>query len=145
MSAHWSYTAVLLLTCGLARPDTITMKGGVSVNGSVLGMSSGNLEFKAQFASEEKDAKIPIQDLRSIEFNSLTTNLGAPPKILGFGPPSGQTASQDVLPEGDTVVLRGGVRRSCTLLGIDAERVHCGPNDAFYSRNKVLRVVMGSE
>ena len=145
MRARWSYAAVLLLTCRSARPDTITMKDGVSVNCSVLEMSSGILELKAKFPSEEKDVRIPIKDVQSIEFNSLTTNLGAPPKILGFGPPSGQNSPQDVLPAEDVVVLRGGARQPCILVGIDANRVRCGPNDAYYNRNKVLRIVMGTE
>lgn len=145
MRPHWSYAAVLLLACRSARPDTIAMKDGVSVNGSVSGLSNGILELKAKFPSEEKDVPIPIKDVQSIEFNSSTTNLGAPPKILGFGPPSGQNAPQDVHPAEDVVVLRGGVRQPCILVGIDADRVHCGPSDAFYNRNKVLRIVMGSE
>lgn len=145
MRPHWSYAAVLLLTCRSARPDTIAMKDGVSVNGSVLELSNGILELKAKFPAEEKDVRIPIKDVQSIEFNSLITNLGAPPKILGFGPPSGQNPLKEAPPWEGVIVLHGDRRQSCILVGIDIDRVHCDPNDTRYDRSTVLRIVFESQ
>jgi hypothetical protein len=145
MRARWGYAIVLaLVTCRPIRPDTITMKDSLSINGSILGMSSGALRVKVQFPSEEKEVPIQLKDVQSIEFNLLTFNPGAPPKVLGFGPPSGaQDTQQKVTPAEDVIVLRGGTRKSCILVGIDADRVHCDPNDIGYKRNEVLRVVLG--
>jgi hypothetical protein len=121
------------------------MTDSLSIHGSLLEMSNGVLRIKARFPSGEKEVWIPVKDVQSIEFNSLTFNAGAPPKILGFGPPSGQNASQNEPPAGDVIVLRGGMRQSCILVGIDAKRVHCGPNDTGYKRNAVLRIVLESK
>lgn len=145
MRVRWSYAIILtLLTCRSVRSDTITMKDNLSIHGSLLGMSNGILRIKARFPSEEKEARVAVKDIQSIEFNLLTFNPGPPPKILGFGPPGGQKAQQKESPAGDVIVLRGGTRRSCILVGIDADRVHCDPNDTVYSRNAVLRIVFGS-
>jgi hypothetical protein len=121
------------------------MEDNLSINGSLVGMSNGVLRIKARFPSEEKEVWIPAKDVLSIEFNSVTFNAGAPPKILGFGPPIGQNAPQKEPPAEDVIVLRGGMRQSCILVGIDADRVHCGPKDTGYNRNKVLRIVLGSK
>jgi hypothetical protein len=145
MRAHWSCAVVLaLLTCGSARPDTITVKDNLGINGSLLEMSKGVLRMKARFPSEEKVVWISIEDVQSIEFNLLTSNPGAPPKILGFGPPSGQDAPQKISPAGDVIVLRGGTRHACILVGIDTDRVHCDPNGIGYNRSEVLRIALGS-
>ena len=146
MRARWSYAIILaLLTCQSALPDTIVTTENLSINGSIVGMLNGVLTIKARFSSKEKEVWIPVRDIRTIEFNSLTFNAGAPPKILGFGPPTGQDVPQKEPPAGDVIVLRGGTRQSCILVGIDFDRVHCNPNDTGYSRNVVLRIVLGSK
>jgi hypothetical protein len=145
MRAHWSCAVVLaLLTCGSARPDTITVKDNLSIHGSLLGMSKGILTMKALFPSGEKEVRIPLKDVQTIEFNLQTSNPGAPPKILGFGPPSGQDTSPKVTPTGDTIVFRGGKRQACILVDIDTDRVHCDPNGIGYNRSEVLRIALGS-
>lgn len=145
MRVRWSGAfAVALLCCRLARPDTITTKDNLSINGSVVGMSNGVVTIKAQFSSEEKKISIPIKYLESIEFNLLTNNPGAPPKVLGLGPPAGQTPQEEP-PIGDVIVFRGGARQACILVRIDADRVHCDPNDTAYNRKAVLRIVFGSK
>jgi hypothetical protein len=144
MKARWSCAIVLaLLPWRSARPDTITMKDSLSIHGSLLGMSSEVLKIKAQFPSEEREVWIPVRNVQTIEFNLLTFNPGAPPKILGFGPPRGQGTSKKMFPAGDVIVLRGGERKSCILVGIDTDRVHCDPNYTGYNRNAVLRIVLG--
>ena len=143
----WSCAIVLtLLACRSASADTITMKDNISIHGSLLEMSNGLLRIRVRFPSEEeKEATIPVKDVQSIEFNLLTFNSGAPPKILGFGPPNRQNASQKEPHSEDVVVLHGGARLSCILVGIDTDRVHCDPNDFSYSRSAVLRIVLGSK
>jgi hypothetical protein len=146
MRAHSSCAIVMaLLTCGSARPDTITMTNSISINGSLLGMSNGTLKVRARFLSEQKEMSIHIQEVQSIEFNSLTFNHTPPPKIMGFGPPDDQNAQQKAPPVGGVIVLRGGAREPCILLDIDAQRVHCDPHNAPYDRNVVLRIVIGSK
>lgn len=147
MRARWSDTILLaMLTCKSALPDTIVTTENLSVNGSIIGMSNGILTIKARFSSKEqaRERWIPVRDIQTIEFNSLTFNAGAPPKILGFGPPSDQNAPQKEPPAGDVIVLRGGTRQPCNLVGIDANRVHCNVNDTGFGRNAVLRIVLGS-
>jgi len=146
MKVRWSYVIVLaLLCCKSACPDTITTRNNLSVNGSLVGMSNGVLRFKVRFPSEEKEVWIKVEDVQSIEFNSQTFNSGPPPKIMGLGPPSDKSAAQYKPPAEDVVVLRGGTRQSCNLVGIDANRVHCSPNDTGYNRDAVLRIVFGSQ
>jgi hypothetical protein len=144
MRASWSFAVVIvLLICRPAYSDTITTKENLSINGSISGMSDGVLRIEAWFSSTRKDVWIPIKDLLSIEFNSLTINAGAPPKILGFGPPRDQNTPQKETPGGGVIVLRGGSRQSCILVGIDADRVQCNPKNIDYDRNAVLRIVFG--
>ncbi len=132
-----------LLSCKSACPDTLTTKDNLSINGSLVGMSNGVLRFKARFPSQAKEVWIRVEDIQSIEFNSLTFNSGPPPKIQGFGPPSVKSPSQEKPPAEVVVVLRGGTRQSCILVGIDANRVHCDPKDTGYDRNTVLRILLG--
>jgi hypothetical protein len=146
MRARWSFAIVLaLLTCKAAHPDTITTKDNLSINGSLVGMSNGILTLKARFLSKEKEVWIPVEDVRSIEFNSLTSNPGPPPKILGIGPPADQTTPQKEPSIGDVIVFRGGERKPCILVRIDADRVHCDPNDTAYNRITALRIIFGSK
>lgn len=146
MKFCWSYVIALIsLSCRPVRPDTITMKDNLSINGSFLAMSDGVIRIKARFPSGDRDARIPVGEVQSIEFNSLTFNPAAPPKILGFGPPAGQHALQKEPPAEGVIVLRGGTRQPCILVGIDADSVRCDPKDIGYPRNTVLRIVLGSE
>ena len=145
MKVHWGCIIVFaLLGCGSARPDTITTKDNLSINGSLLEMSNGLLTIKARFSSKEKEVRVPVNDIQSIEFNLLTSNPGAPPKILGIGPPADQNALQGEPPFGGVIVLRGGERQPCDLVSIDAERVHCNPNDKTHDRSAILLIVFGS-
>jgi hypothetical protein len=137
--------ALAVLCCEMARPDTITLKDNLSINGSLAGMSNGVVTIKARFSSGEKEMSIAIKYVQSIEFNLLTNNLGAPPEVLGIGPPQPQNTPGKEPPTGDVIVIRGGERRPCVLVRIDADRVHCDPNDATYNRGVVLRVVFGSK
>jgi hypothetical protein len=146
MTAWWTYPIVLgLLACRSVLADSITMTDNVSINGSVSGMSDGVVRITARFPSGAREGRFPIKEIQSIEFNSKTFNAGPPPKIMGFGPPRDQNASQSGHPADDVVVLRGGSRRACNLVSIDADRVHCGPNDPGIRRDTVLRIVLGSK
>jgi len=133
--------ALALVTCGAARPDTITTKDSLSINGSLTEMSNGVVKIKARFPSAKKEVWIPVTDIQSIEFNLLTFNPGAPPKIMGFGGPGNQVAPQGAPPARGVIVLRGGTRQPCILAGIDEDLVHCSPKDAGYARGAVLRIV----
>ena len=134
---------LMFLVCWPARPDTITTTDGSSVNGSVLGISNGVVKIQSRFPSKTKEIWVSLKNIQSIEFNSQTFNPGAPPEIQGFGPANGQDAQKST-PAEQVIVLRGGERQPCNLVGIDAGEVHCGPHDTPYSRNKVLRIVFGS-
>ncbi len=146
MKVPWSRLIVLaLLTCNSAHPDTITMKDNVTINGALVGMSNGVLRVRVRFPSETKEVWIKAEEVQSIEFNLLTLNAGAPPKLLGFGPPSDQSPPQTNPSAEGVIVFRGGTRHSCVLVGIDPNRVHCDPKDAGYDRNTVLRILLGSK
>jgi hypothetical protein len=132
-----------LLAGSSARPDTITTKDNLSIHGSLVEMSKGILKIKARFPSEEKEVWVPVKNIQTIEFNLLTYNPGAPPKILGFGAPNGQDTSQNVTPPGDTIVFRDGKRLACNLVDIDTDHLHCDQNGTNYNRNEVLRIVLG--
>jgi hypothetical protein len=148
MILRWNFAVILvLLACRSARPDTITMKDNLSINGSLMEMSNGTLKIRARFpSSEDKEMWIPVNGIESIEFNLVTLNPGSPPKIVGFGPPIGQDRGQKESLSGGVIVLRAGSRQSCALISIDAEQVHCGPKDDIsYNRNTVLRIVLESK
>jgi hypothetical protein len=145
MRARWSCAIVLaLLACRPARPDTVTRTDGLSINGSIVEMSNGVLTLDAWFSSGEQRMPIPIKYIQSIEFNSDTRNFGAPPKVLGIGPPAGQETPPKEPLSGDVIVFRGGARQPCILVRIDADRVHCGPKETPYGRITVLRIMVGS-
>jgi hypothetical protein len=75
MRARWSCAiAVGLLISQAIRPDTILTRDNVSVNGSVLQVSDGQLKMRARFPTGEREVWIPLKDLQSIEFNSVTFN-----------------------------------------------------------------------
>ena len=141
----WLINLIVLATISPpARPDTITLRNNLSVNGDLLSMSAGILKFKARFRTTEKDASIQIEDVQNIEFNARKSNVGPPPKIFGFGPPSGDSTESTPSSPPDTIVLRGGVRQACTLVSIDAQRIHCTGKLIDFDRDKVLRIVVGS-
>jgi len=120
MKVPWSRLIVLaLLTCNSAHPDTITMKDNVTINGALVGMSNGVLRVRVRFPSETKEVWIKAEEVQSIEFNLLTLNAGAPPKLLGFGPPSDQSPHRQTLLrkalscfEEEHAILRFGGHRS---------------------------------
>lgn len=145
MKPRWGCAMFLmLLVCGPARPDTITTTDGSSVNGSILGIADGVVKIQSRFPSKTKEIWIPLKEIQNIEFNSQTFNPGAPPQIQGFGPSGNQDNQQKSNSTGEVIVLRGGERKPCNLVDIDANAVHCGPHDTVYPRNKVLRIVFGS-
>ena len=82
MRVRWIYAILLaLLTSKFAQSDTVLRKDNLSINGSLIGMANGVIKIMARFSSEEKEVWISVGDAQSIEFNSLTFNPGAPPKI----------------------------------------------------------------
>jgi hypothetical protein len=145
MKSRWGCAIFLmLLVCRSARPDTITITEGSSVNGSILGVANGVVKIQSRFPSKTKEIWIPLKNIQNIEFNSQTFNPGAPPEIQGFGPAGTQDNQPKSNRTGEVIVFRGGERQPCNLVDIDADAVHCGPHDTVYPRNKVLRVVFGS-
>jgi hypothetical protein len=146
---------LLLLTVTLligvpAWSDTITTKDHLSVSGSLVGMAGGVITLNARFSSGTKSLQFPIDSVQTIDFNSMTYNPGAPPKVLGVGPAQRRgTVPAEVIPE-DMIVLRGDDRRACKLLSIDADRVYCDPKDnksgsGSYGRSVVLRIQLGAK
>jgi hypothetical protein len=143
-------TALVLLIPVSAWSDTITTKDHLSVSGSLVGMSNGIITLNARFSSETKMLQIPIASVESIEFNSMTYNPGAPPKVLGVGPPQSHVTEPAEVIAGDLVVLRGDDRRACKLLSIDADRVYCDTKDSksgsnSFGRSVVLRIQLGAK
>jgi hypothetical protein len=118
------------------------------VNGSLKQMTGGVITLQAAFSSGTKTLTIQMSAVDGIGFNSTTFNPGAPPKVLGIGPPKGKAASQDASAS-DVIVLRGGERKDCQLLSIDAETVHCAgkgkEKGADYNRRVVLRILVGAQ
>jgi len=144
-TAAWSLLFAVLAAVP-AFPDTVTKSDHLSVNGSLKQMSGGVITLEAQFNSGNgtpvmKTLLISITEVESIEFNSTTFNPGAPPKALGITPPpttSNQAAAADQL------ILRGGQRKECKLIGIDQQSVHCVGKGGDYTRKVTLRILVGA-
>jgi hypothetical protein len=143
----WLAGALILLAGISARSDTITTKKNLSVNGDLLSMSNGVVTLNAHFPSGWKTLSFRVDSVRTIEFNSTDYNPGAPPAVMGIGPPQSNPtapAPAEVI-GGDVIVLRGDDRIPCKLLSIDASRVYCDPRDYksgphSWGRNAVLRI-----
>ena len=125
---------------------SVTKTDHLSVNGSLSHMSDGVITLEAGFASGTKTPiiktlRIPISEVESVEFNYTTFNPGAPPKALGITPPP-TTSKQPAA--ADQVLLRGGLRKDCRLIGIDRESIHCAGKDADYIRKITLRILVGA-
>jgi hypothetical protein len=133
----WCSMVLALLACRPARPDTITTTDNLSVHGSILGVANGELRIKSRFPSEEREIKISLKDIQTIEFDSDDFNKTDPPKIMGFERAGSQIA-------GDVIVLRDGARKACSLISIDAGVIHCAPGDKSYAKSDVIRIVLGS-
>ncbi|HEY7337109.1 MAG TPA: hypothetical protein VH639_19605 [Bryobacteraceae bacterium] len=146
-------TVTFLLVVGTAAAafsDTVTTTDHLSVNGSLKQMANGVIALDAVFSSGTKTLSIQMSAVDNIGFNATTFNPGAPPTVLRIGPskgaaPRGEAAS-------DVIVLRGGQRRDCRLLSIDADTVHCAGNAGAkgkekggdYNRRTVLRILVGA-
>jgi hypothetical protein len=133
-----------------AWSDTVTTKTNLSVSGSLVGMSDGVITLNSRFSSGTRALQFSIDSLQSIEFNSMTYNPGAPPKVLGIGPAQNQAPAPDEVVAADVIVLRGNDRRPCKLMRIDVNRVYCDPKDSkspssSYGRSVVLRIVLGAK
>ena len=145
--AAWS-SLLALLAAAAAFPDTVTWTNRLSVNGSLTHMSDGLITLEARFASDSKTSKtpliktlhIPISEVESIEFNYTTINYGRPSAALGSTPlPS--TSKQPLAT--DQLLLRGGKKEECKLIGIDQESVHCAGKGGDYSRKITFRILVG--
>jgi hypothetical protein len=139
-------TAFLAFAITQAGADTITTKEHISVNGSLKRLAKEGLIVMARYPSADKTLSIPIQDIEIIEFNSITFNAGGPRRDPGLGAPLGSKSSVPAAPakNHDTIVLRGGQRRACKLVGIDEQEVHCAGRDGDYSRSITIRIVLAS-
>src|SRR4051812_32694826 len=106
------HVVVTIALCFAACPafaDTLTLRDGLSINGTLVGLVDGSIAFKARFVNGEKELAVPIGSVEIIEFNSTLFNAGGPPRIVGSGPST--AAKTPVAPVGslaDAVVLRGG-------------------------------------
>jgi hypothetical protein len=142
------FSAVLLAFFALRSPgwsDTVTTTDHLSLNGSVKKMSDGIITLEARFNSGTRTIAVKIAAVDTIEFNATTFNPGAPPNVLGIGPPrEGNSAAPETTAK-DTIVLRGNERRDCQLVSIDADSVYCKGEHTPYSRRVVLRIVVGSK
>ena len=137
--------AVLLITPALA--ETITKKDRTSVNGKLTRFADGGIDLVARYDSGDKTISIKLSDISVIEFNATTFNAGAPPKSLGLGPsssvsPAAEPNQSDAV---NSIVLRGGQIRSCRLIGIDDQSIHCMGKDGDYPRRIVIRVFLGGQ
>ena len=143
----WSTTLLALWAAAAAYSDTVTTIDHLSVNGSIKQVAGGVITLQAAFSSGTKTLTIQMSAVDSIGFNSTTFNPGAPPKVLGIGPAKGKAASEEASAS-DIIVLRGGDRKDCELLGIDAETVHCAgkgkEKGGDYNRRTVLRILVGA-
>ena len=107
-------------------------------------MAREEITIVARYDSGEKTSTISRKNVEVIEFNSTTFNPGPPPTAIGIGPPlKGGTTSTAEAP--DTIVLRGGQRRACKLIGIEEQVVHCAGKDGDYTRKVVLRILVGGQ
>jgi len=138
-------TLALLMACGVLHADTVTRRDHLSVNGTVIRVSGGELTIQAGLTEGNKTFSYKLTEIESIEFNLNTFNPGGPPKAPGFGgtypapPPAPLAASQAT----DTLVIRGGQRKECRLISIDQQFIHCEGKDGDYSRGTTLRVLIG--
>lgn len=145
-AAAWSSLFALFAAVS-AFPDTVTKTDHLSLNGSLTQMSDGVITLEAEFASDSKTPliktlRISIREVESIEFNDTTFNSVAPRKSLGSTPPP---ATPKRTPAAvDKVLLRGGVRGDCKLIGIDQESIHCAGKDADYIRKITMRIEVGA-
>lgn len=131
---------LLFLFASLAMfSDTITKTDDLSYNGSIKGMVGGELKLEAHFRDGVKTLVVKESQLYSIEFNDETFNSGPPPKALGARPGTDTPPPSAPRPV-DKVVFRGGEQKSCELLGIDAQFVHCSGAD--FGRDTVSRVLI---
>jgi len=152
MKNNWQRAITLLsLITVPAWSDTITVKNNSSVNGSVIKMSGGIITLDASFTSELKSLPIPITAVRTIEFNGIRFNPGAPSSVMGIAPPNKEAADAQQTPKenepttGNVIIFRGGQQRVCQLLSIDVDRVHCLGKGNDYSRTIVLRIVVDAK
>lgn len=153
-----SRTIIMLLSgtaCGL--PDSVTWIERVpngtladrTLNGVLQQMSGGNLELEARFQSGNKVYKIPIDQVRRIEFNARYYNLVAPPQVsaLGEGPKAEPTAPVAPL-RSYAIEIRGsgGDLVPCKVTSIDKDNVQCEAQDKskpkVYGRDTVLRILV---
>jgi hypothetical protein len=147
------------IACLTATPcfaDSITTIDHLTVNGILTAMSEGKITLEAHYASGTKTLTIPLNNVETIEFNSVAFNPGPPPKALGLGPGTATATHLASPPQpaaSDTLEIRGsnGQRQPCRLISIDADRVYCEtptvgkkkdkPNE--FPRRIVLRVLVG--
>jgi hypothetical protein len=97
----------------------------------------------AEFSSGVKTTlPIAMNDVQSMDFNSLVRNPGPPSKMMGIGPGPATERETGV----DVIILRGGLgRKDCKLVRIDSAQVHCDPGDSKYTRATVLRILVESK
>jgi hypothetical protein len=145
-TAVWGSILFTLLAVVPAFPDTVTKTDGLSLNGSLRQMSGGVITLEAQFKSGGaapiyRTLYIKISDVESIEFNYGTFNPGAPPRAVADSPPPPAQSGQAAL--ADKVVLKGGTIKTCKLIGIDQQLVHCAGNGGDYDRKVTFKILVG--
>jgi hypothetical protein len=141
----WRAVLLGLLAGATVWPDTVTTTDQLSVNGSLVRLKDGVIALEARFNSGTRTVQVQITAVESIEFNATTFNPGAPPKVLGIGPPRGGATAHPEAIAKDIIVLRGGERDDCKLLSIDADAVYCGgKHPKTHRRMTVLRIRVGA-
>jgi hypothetical protein len=147
----WRSVFLAVLLSALARPDTVTKIDHSSVNGSLTKMSGDVITWEARYPGGPQTQQIAMSEVASIEFNDTTFNPGAPPAPLGIAPPKpqkGKSATttrarpQTVSP--DTLILRGGMRKSCQVTTIDQQFVHCAGKGLDFPRATTLLVLVSA-
>jgi hypothetical protein len=128
-------TLALLAAGVCVRADLITDLANVSIYGKIVKLEQGELVLVASFPAPAGTVTkaIAVSKLRRIEFNKKSFNDGAPPKALGLHEPPEKKGivSATAPPEdtntgpGDTIYLRDGSEKSCTVIAIDDESVKC--------------------
>jgi hypothetical protein len=152
-TAFWSLLWFALLAAGPAFAETVNMTDNLSVNGSLTKMSNGviTLEARSKPANHPpvtQTLSIPISKVKSIEFNYTTFNTGPSQIPFGINPRPPKAPEQPSTPDQtDQIVLVGGVREDCKLIGIDGQFIRCAGKDGkdkVYQRKFTLRILLGA-
>lgn len=115
------------------------------INGSITKLIDDHVTIVAGYKTGDQTLVIKLSNVEVIEFNRTTFNPDSAPAALGVGPPRPSGIISKLVPEPDTIVLRGQ-RTSCKVVTIDADLVRCaGPKGAQFERRVVVRILLKGE